>query len=127
MSKEITENIRADDFVEYFLFPDLNLLNGQQANEEEILQKFRNDVYKYVEQNAGNYIWHKDPFRLIVRAGHSKLLSDGPQSGDEEGNGKRIGLTFQSVFAQEIDFFFISFIFFFRRIAATLARPVVLW
>lgn len=79
-AKQITETIRADDFLEYFLFPDLSEQN--ENGDEEKLEKIRNDILESVRKYVENHIWHKDPFQLIVRDKNSNLLK--PSDQDEE-------------------------------------------
>lgn len=76
-----TETIRADDFVEYFLFPDTSA-NGENA--EEFLNTFLNDVSNSIKSFVENYIWHKDAFRLIARWGNSNLLNENVSENDGE-------------------------------------------
>lgn len=64
-AKRGTEVIRADDFVEYFLFPSLNELNGNNTTEK--LDNFLRDVNDCVQKFTTDYIWHKEPFQLVVR------------------------------------------------------------
>lgn len=64
-AKSGTEVIRADDFVEYFLFPSLDELSGNSLFEK--LDNFLNDVNESVQKFTVNYIWHKEPFQLVIR------------------------------------------------------------
>lgn len=64
-SNKLTETIRADDYVEYFLFPSLDQLNGKDTNEK--LNNFLGEVNAFVKNLTNNYIWHKEPFQLIAR------------------------------------------------------------
>lgn len=68
-ANKATEVIRADDFVEYFLFPSLDQLNGTDIDEK--LQNFSNEVKEFVGDFSKNYIWHKEPFQLITRSHES--------------------------------------------------------
>lgn len=79
-----TEIIRADDFVEYFLFPDLNESNGIDSgnnNVSDALEQIRKQIVDESIKFIGNYIWHKDPFQLIVKSKNLKLTNEN----DEEG------------------------------------------
>lgn len=88
----VTETIRADDFVEYFLFPDLNQLDGIDSdnnNLSDALERIRTQIFGAANNFIGNYIWHKDPFQLIVKSDNLKLTNDN----DEEGKCKPIKST----------------------------------
>lgn len=73
------EIVRNDDFIEYFLFP--NISEVSENNEDDILS----DVLKRVNDIASsfclNFIWHKDPFNLKARNRKSHLLN--PESEGE--------------------------------------------
>lgn len=79
---QATETIRADDFVEYYLFPDLSVGNGFPDNEENFLRTFLDEVCDSIKEYVQNYIWHKDPFRLIPRWGNSNLLNEEQSEND---------------------------------------------
>lgn len=79
-SNKVTETIRADDFVEYFLFPSLDELPG--TSEEEKLDRFLQEINGHVNIFTKDFIWHKEPFQLIARSGDtSKLLNENEQGG----------------------------------------------
>lgn len=83
-TKAPTEIIRADDFVEYFLFPELSQLDSIDSgnnNVSESLEQIRIRIVEESNKFIGNYIWHKDPFQLIVKSDNLKLANDN----DEEG------------------------------------------
>lgn len=86
-SQQITETIRADDFVEYYLFPDLSSIDIKD-NEESVLKKFLDEVYGSLSTYLNGYIWHKDQFQLIPRWGNSNLLNED----QEEDDGKFLSL-----------------------------------
>lgn len=71
-AKKGTEVIRADDFVEYFLFPSLDELSGNNA--EEKLDNFLREINECVQQFTVDYIWHKEPFQLVVRTSNTSKL-----------------------------------------------------
>ncbi|XP_055316971.1 protein ecdysoneless [Sitodiplosis mosellana] len=71
-AKRGIEVIRADDFVEYFLFPSLDQLNGD--NTAEKLENFRQNVNDSVQQFTVDYIWHKEPFQLVIRTPETARL-----------------------------------------------------
>lgn len=79
-AKKETEVIRADDFVEYFLFPSLNEINGNNVHDK--LDIFLNDVNEIVKKFTVDYIWHKEPFQLIARTPQtSKVFNDSHTTG----------------------------------------------
>jgi len=49
----VLEDVRAEDFVEYFIFPKHN-------NLQSVLEEINSKVEPFIK----NYIWHKDPFFL---------------------------------------------------------------
>lgn len=67
------EFVREDDFVEYFLFPEV-----KTENETEIvqLQKLLEKVNKLLELFQKDYIWHKDVIKLTARTNSSEILYD---------------------------------------------------
>lgn len=67
-----TELIRADDFVEYFLFPSLNECNGNTVHDK--LVNFLHDVNEIVEKFTVDYIWHKEPFQLVARTAQTSTF-----------------------------------------------------
>lgn len=84
-TKAPTETIRADDFVEYFLFPDLNQSNGTDSgnnNVSDSLEQIRAQILEESNKLIGGYIWHKDPFQLIVKSENLKLTNDNDEEGD---------------------------------------------
>lgn len=79
-SKRETEVIRADDFVEYFLFPSLDELSGNNADEK--LEHFLHKVNESVQIFSVDYIWHKEPFQLVARTPEtSKLFNESKVQG----------------------------------------------
>ncbi|XP_014243368.1 protein ecdysoneless [Cimex lectularius] len=55
--RDVLENVREDDFVEYLLFP------GPSTN----LTELKVNVDSFTAQKTKNYIWQKDEFQVIVR------------------------------------------------------------
>lgn len=83
-TKAATETIRADDFVEYFLFPDLkqsNSIDSGNNNVSDSLEQLRTQIVDESNKFVGNYIWHKDPFQLIVKTENLKLTNDNDEDG----------------------------------------------
>ena len=73
------EIVRNDDFIEYFLFPDIG--NVSESEEDEYLSEVFKKVNEIARSYSSNYIWHKDPFELKTRNRHSHLLN--PESAGE--------------------------------------------
>lgn len=71
-SKNNTEVIRADDFVEYFLFPSLDQLSGNDVDEK--LNNFSRDVNESVNKFTVDYIWHKEPCQFVPRTPQMRKL-----------------------------------------------------
>lgn len=75
-----TEVIRADDFVEYFLFPAIDDLNGNSTVEK--LENFLAEINECVQKFTVDYIWHKEPFQLVVRTPETvKLFNENTVEG----------------------------------------------
>lgn len=72
-----TEVIRADDFVEYYLFPSLDKLTGNNVDEK--LDNFLREINECVQQFTVDYIWHKEPFQLVVRTPNTSQLFNAPK------------------------------------------------
>lgn len=66
------EIVRNDDFIEYFLFPNIDQVS--EANEDEILHESLKQVNAIASVYTSNYIWHKDPFGLKARNRKTHLL-----------------------------------------------------
>lgn len=73
------EIVRNDDYIEYFLFPNIDQVSENQ--EDEILNEILNQVNSIAGAYTSNYIWHKDPFGLKARNRNSHLLN--PESKGE--------------------------------------------
>lgn len=72
-----TEIIRADDFVEYYLFPSLEELSGNNVDEK--LDNFLREINECVQQLTVDYIWHKEPFQMVVRTPNTSQLFSAPK------------------------------------------------
>ncbi|KAL7023595.1 hypothetical protein ACKWTF_012698 [Chironomus riparius] len=68
------ENVRVEDFIEYFLFPEINA--SAQDNEAEVLNDIQQRIDEISKSFIKNYIWHKDPFNLKIRNQNSSLLNN---------------------------------------------------
>ncbi|KAL1128944.1 hypothetical protein AAG570_013478 [Ranatra chinensis] len=64
--RDALENVRADDFVEYFLFSLDTLTAGDDASATQ-LKRLHAQVSDLVSRHGNNYIWQKDEFNLITR------------------------------------------------------------
>lgn len=73
------EIVRNDDYVEYFLFPNIDQVS--ESEEEEILNEVVKQVNEISSTYTSNYIWHKDPFGVKARNRNSHLLN--PESKGE--------------------------------------------
>lgn len=71
--KMALEIIRTDDFIEYFLFPQLD--GVLEENEVEALNVISQKINEIAQSYVSNYIWHKDPFILKTRSRTTHLLS----------------------------------------------------
>ncbi|KAG5670401.1 hypothetical protein PVAND_000669 [Polypedilum vanderplanki] len=67
------ENVRVEDFIEYYLFPELD--GVLEENEVEALNVICQKINEIAQSYTSNYIWHKDPFILKTRNGSSHLLN----------------------------------------------------
>lgn len=119
-TKAPTEIIRADDFVEYFLFPALNPssdIDSGNNNVTDSLEEIRTQIVEESNQFIGNYIWHKDPFQLIVKSENLKLTNDNDEEGKYCDNKVLCSISFMLFFFGAIS----------RRIAAPFAWHHFLW
>lgn len=67
------ETVRTDDFVEYYLFPDLSQI---ETGKDDYLQSICEQIQQIATKSYGNYIWHKDSFRVTPRYGNANLLTE---------------------------------------------------
>lgn len=63
------EFVREDDYVEYFIFPKLDLDKNEDNAVRKQLEETRTKCMSIVEKltKERDYIWHKDEFELRVR------------------------------------------------------------
>lgn len=66
------EFVREDDFVEYFLFPEIKSKNETEIRLE--LETLLEEVNKLLERFQKDYIWHKDVIKLTARTNSSEVL-----------------------------------------------------
>lgn len=71
------EIVRNDDFIEYFLFPNIqaNIDQDSEKQEDGVLNEFLIQINEISSLYTSNYIWHKDPFNLKARNRHAHLLN----------------------------------------------------
>uniref|UniRef100_A0A023F1B7 Putative mads box transcription factor n=2 Tax=Triatoma infestans TaxID=30076 RepID=A0A023F1B7_TRIIF len=60
--RDVLENVREEDFVEYFLFS-----NQDSENPSELYRRLGRQVEDIVKESCKDYIWQKDEFRVISR------------------------------------------------------------
>lgn len=78
----VLENVREDDYVEYFLFPkEIEELDVNDERNITIHNALIEQIHSLTDKFCKTYIWHKDDFSLRYR--HS-LNNDGEES--ERGN-----------------------------------------
>lgn len=67
------EVVKSEDFIEYFLFPDVNEVdeNDKEGMIKELVIKI-NEIAKVF---SSKYIWHKDPFEIRIKS-FSPILSN---------------------------------------------------
>lgn len=76
-----SEIIRADDYIEYYIFPDLSSCSSNTKDVDDFLDALISNLNVDIEQITKDYIWHKDPFCLVKC--NSTLLNESQQN---EGN-----------------------------------------
>lgn len=75
MSTGPLETVRAEDFVEYFVFPVLQCLETAPRNVDgDGLENIIECIEAVSNKFCKKYIWHKDAFRVSARYGNSNLL-----------------------------------------------------
>lgn len=75
------EIIRSEDYLEYFLFPQLNAQSNQSESNEETLERVYQLVNQIANEYCSSYIFHKDSFKIVKKIQNSHLLKE-----DAEGN-----------------------------------------
>lgn len=78
------ESVRAEDFVEYFLFPGVRSPDNNSV--EQDLIKVAEQINQIASTYCVNYIWHKDGFRVAPRFGNAHLLIENPVDNSGETN-----------------------------------------
>lgn len=82
------EVVRSEDFIEYFLFPDVN--EAEANDKETILKDLHQKINEISKSYASKYIWHKDPFEIRSKTFSSILSSS-------EGNGELVSMKFNQL------------------------------
>lgn len=72
MSSIPLETVRAEDYIEYFLFPDLK--SSEKVPVEDVLQSVIQQINTIADGFCEKYIWHKDGFKVTPRYGNASLL-----------------------------------------------------
>lgn len=72
------EVVRSEDFIEYFIFPDLNQHN--ENDKDEILKDLHQKINEIAKLYTSNYIWHRDPFTIRSK-NFSSILSSSESNG----------------------------------------------
>ncbi|CRL06956.1 CLUMA_CG019947, isoform A [Clunio marinus] len=67
------EIVRNEDFIEYFLFPNIDPDN--EVEEDKILNDTLNQVIEISNNYTKKFIWHKDGVNFCARNRHSHLLN----------------------------------------------------
>lgn len=57
-------SVRSDDFIEFYLFPDINVTNSGVENEDQILDDLNKQVNELANVYCSNYIFHKESFKI---------------------------------------------------------------
>lgn len=68
------QTVRSDDFIEYFLFPNLN--GTESSQNDDNLQTICEQIQKIATKYCESYIWHKDSFSCTARFGNANLLTE---------------------------------------------------
>ena len=56
-------HVEQDDAVEYWIFPDLSLVD---CNHAEKLEEWRVQCFSVLKQHLESYIWHEEGINLVV-------------------------------------------------------------
>ncbi|CAG9831641.1 unnamed protein product [Diabrotica balteata] len=70
----VLETVREDDFVEYFIFPQIETHDEQE--QENILTALLDKTNKIIHKYTKNFLWHKDDFKLVIRTSTSNFLNE---------------------------------------------------
>lgn len=81
------ESVRAEDFVEYFLFPGVRSPDNNSL--EQDLGQVAEQINQIAVEYSSNYIWHKDGFRVAPRFANAHLLVE--QTLDNSGEKRECG------------------------------------
>lgn len=64
------ETVRTEDYIEYYLFPDLKSSLPVESVLDTVIQQIKTIADRFCEK----YIWHKDSFRVTPRYSNASLL-----------------------------------------------------
>lgn len=73
MSSIPLETVRTEDYIEYYLFPDLK---SNAAPVESVLETVIQQINTIADRFCEKYIWHKDGFRVSPRYSNASLLME---------------------------------------------------
>lgn len=73
-TKAALQTVRSDDFIEYFLFPNINGIDSSQNDDN--LQTICEQIQQIATKYSESYIWHKDSFSCTPRFGNANLLTE---------------------------------------------------
>ncbi|CAG9771096.1 unnamed protein product [Ceutorhynchus assimilis] len=69
----LLQTYREDDFVEYYLFPQID--SEEEKQQEALLEGILVKANRVIEKFARGYLWHKDPVQLLPRTSLSNFLT----------------------------------------------------
>lgn len=72
------EVVKSEDFIEYFLFPDLN--EAEENDKEGLLKDLIQKINEIAKAYTSKYIWHKDPFEIRTKP-FTSILSNSDVDG----------------------------------------------
>lgn len=106
----VLEFVREEDFVEYFIFPSIKSENENEQQQQ--LLSLLKKVNEIVSSLTHDYLWHKDPFKLIQRTSITSKLNHLISQ-----NGKQFNLIDEKRFH----------VFIFRHITTTFVWNYTFW
>ena len=65
MADSTDTHVEQDDAVEYWIFPDLSLVD---CNHSEKLEERRVQCFSVLNQHLESYIWHEEGINLVVQS-----------------------------------------------------------
>ncbi|KAJ6641855.1 Protein ecdysoneless [Pseudolycoriella hygida] len=120
MSTTALETVRTEDYVEYFLFPDLKTSSPVEDVLQTVIQQIKAIADRYCEK----YIWHKDGFRVTPRYSNASLLIENQLDNCDELPAHIYGITHFEENIQD-EWFIVSLLFeISRQIPGIIVRVV---